>query len=291
MPGDYYFNRAEVPVALRKVHGYTLTHAHDFTGVPHWHDFSELVIITSGRGVQNINGVPYRVSAGDVFVIMGRTTHFFEEYRELEIVNIMFDPRLLEEMREYLNRIPGYHVIFLLEPELRASRKFHNMLRLDAAELLRAVTMTTRLGMELERRAPGFEAAFFRLTVFLSRLLDGDGGESGAITRLAGLFSAMEHSLTEKWDLRRMAEYCGMSPNTLLRAFRLMVRQTPLQYLSGLRMDAACGMLADGVMSISEIAFACGYNDSNYFSKCFKKRFGQSPGEFRRRSRRHEIGA
>lgn len=295
LPGDYYFNPAEVPMALRKVRGCTVTHPHDYTGVPHWHEFSELVIITSGRGVQRINGVPYRVSAGDVFVITGRTTHFFEEYRDLEIVNIMFDPKILGEMREYLNRMPGYHVVFLLEPELRTSREFHNMLRLDAGELVRAVTMTTRLGMELERREPGFEAAalaeFFRLTVFLSRSLDSAAGGSGTVARLAELFSVMENSFAEKWDLRRMAACCSMSPNTLLRAFRLMVRQTPLQYLSGLRMDAACGMLADSAMSISEIAFACGYNDSNYFSKCFRKRFGQSPGRFRRRSRRHGPGA
>jgi len=286
LPGDYYFNRAEVPLALKKVHGHARSHVHDYTDKPHWHDFSELVMITGGRGVQNINGVSYRVLAGDVFVIMGRTMHYFEEYGELEIINIMFDRRVLEEQQEYLNRIPGYHVIFHLEPGLRTSRKFHNMLHLDSAALNHAVTLSTGMEMELGSRSPGFEAAalagFFQLTVFLSRSLDGVSGNQGSVARLAGLFSALEKTLAQPWDLRRMAKYCSMSPNTLLRTFQVMVGQTPGQYLSALRLNAASGMLADGSRSIAEIAFACGYRDSNYFSKCFRRRFGQSPGQFRR---------
>ena len=94
IPGDFYFKKDGVPVAIRRVRGTVLTHTHNYTGIPHWHDFSELVIITSGDGIQNINGRSYQVSAGDVFVITGKTVHYFEEYQNLELVN--FDPELFE---------------------------------------------------------------------------------------------------------------------------------------------------------------------------------------------------
>lgn len=47
-----------------------------------------------------------------------------------------------------------------------------------------------------------------------------------------------------------------------------------------LRLDAAA--LAKPAMRISEIAFACGFNDLSYFNRSFKKRFGESPRMHRR---------
>ena len=287
IPGNYYFDPAVVPLALKKVRGSLLSHPHDYTGIPHWHDFTELVIITGGHGRQLINGTSYPVSAGDVFVITGRTTHCFEDHARLEITNIMFDERLLDGAREYLNRIPGYHVVFRFEPELRNSGRFHNMLRLSVQDLARVVRLASAMEMELEGRFPGSEAAaagkLLELTVFLSRALNnGSGGEVSGIAGLAALFSALESSFQEQWTLRRMAKYCGMSVNTLLRKFRAAAHRSPLQHLTQLRLNAARHMLEAGEMTVSEIAFACGFRDSNYFSKCFSKHFRAAPSSFRK---------
>lgn len=288
LPGNNYFDRSSVPLALLKVRGKELSHAHDYTGTPHWHDFSELVIITSGQGVHNINGTSYTVSAGDVFVISGRTTHFFEDYRYLGISNLMFDPRLLDGMQEYLNRIPGYHVIFRFEPELRTSGSFNNSLHLSSPDLTNAIRLTSQLDFELQNRFPGSEAAavskLLELAIFLSRSLDNrqNAHQPASLSHLASLISILESSFHEEWDLHRMAKFCGMSVNTLLRTFHNMLKQSPLQYLTGLRLNAAESMLKSSSLPISQIAFACGFNDSNYFAKCFKKHFKCSPTAFRK---------
>lgn len=289
LSGNYYFDREFVPLQLQKVQGRVLTHIHDYTGINHWHDFAELVIITSGQGMHNINGVSYPVSSGDVFVISGRTTHYFEEYEYLGITNIMFDDRLFDGMQEYLNRIPGYHVLFRFEPELRTSGSYQNSLHLSSQELESVIRLTGKIDFELQKRFPGSEAAaigkMLELTIFLSRALNSRQSEEGqpaALTRLAALTSTLESSFQETWDLARMAKYCGMSVNTLLRNFQAVNRQSPLQYLTALRLNAAANMLKNGSMAVSEIAFACGFNDSNYFAKCFRKHFHTSPSAFRR---------
>ena len=51
LPEEYYFSSEIVPCAVVKVHGNALSHEHNYTGIPHWHDFSELVIITAGTSV------------------------------------------------------------------------------------------------------------------------------------------------------------------------------------------------------------------------------------------------
>ena len=289
IPGKFYFLRETVPVALKKVRGKVVTHPHDYTGIPHWHDFSELVIVTGGSGRQNINGTVYPVSRGDVFVITGKTTHFFEEYHNLEITNIMYSERIFRDLREYLKRIPGYHVIFRFEPALRGSREFHNTLHLSAQALEHVMRLTAGMFRELERRENGYEAAvaaeLFELVVFLSRSPDGLRDSRRSVTRLAGLFSTLEASYQEDWPLERMAQSAGMSVNTLLRTFQAVAGQTPLQYLTDLRMNAACTMLDTSDRSVSEIAFLCGFHDSNYFTKRFHAQYQCSPKAWRKTRR------
>ena len=284
LPGEYYFSREIVPCAVVKVHGNTLSHEHNYTGIPHWHDFSELVILTAGTGMQNINGVSYPVSAGDVFVISGKTTHYFEEYRNLEIVNILFIDQVFQGMREYLNRLPGYQLIFRFEPELRTSKEFHNTLHLSADSLAYVMNIIRKMEAEFSVRNPGYEAVvmtyLFDLVIFLSRSRDNRSANQ-PITRLAGLFSRLEASFQEDWTLERMAKYANMSVNTLLRNFQSAAKQTPLNYLTQLRLNAAGHLLVNTDRPVSEIAFDCGFHDSNYFTKRFRKFYRMTPMEFR----------
>lgn len=285
LPGEYYFTREFIPVALKRVHGKDLSHPHDYTSIPHWHDFFELVIITSGFGRQNINNISYPVSAGDVFVITGKNSHYFEEYRNLSIANIMFSERIFQGIQEYLNRIPGYHLIFSFEPELRTGREFHNTLHLSTQSLSYVSGIIRKMESEFKRNDTGCAAAVLtclhELIIFLSRSPD-SRGENYAITRLAELFSALEASFHEDWPLERMAKYTGMSVNTLLRTFQIAVKQSPLKYLTSIRLNAAANLLGNTSLAISEIAFSCGFHDSNYFGMVFQKAFKMTPSGFRR---------
>ena len=289
LPGEYYFTRKSIPAALKQVRGKDVSHPHDYTAIPHWHDFSELVIITSGFGRQVINDVSYPVSAGDVFVITGKNTHFFEDYQNLSIANIMFTDRVFQGIQEYLNRIPGYHMIFRFEPELRTGKKFHNTLHLSAQSLSYVTGILRKMEAEFKRNDPGCAAAVLtylhELIIFLSRSPE-NREENRSITRLAGLFSALEASFHEDWPLERMAKYTGMSVNTLLRNFQAAAKQTPLNYLTSIRLNAAGNLLVNTDLSISEIAFSCGFHDSNYFGMRFLKMFKMTPSEFRKKKHR-----
>jgi AraC-like DNA-binding protein len=47
--------------------------------------------------------------------------------------------------------------------------------------------------------------------------------------------------------------------------------------LNELRLSQAAAMLARGERRISDVAFACGFNDLSYFNRCFRRRFGLTP--------------
>lgn len=57
------------------------------------------------------------------------------------------------------------------------------------------------------------------------------------------------------------------------------------QHLFGLRIDHACRLLgnaANDALTITEIAFACGFADASYFSRVFRQRLQLTPSEYRR---------
>ncbi|OHV82899.1 hypothetical protein LCM4573_18265 [Rhizobium sp. LCM 4573] len=88
----------------------------------------------------------------------------------------------------------------------------------------------------------------------------------------------LAHALDEDWTLDGMAEECGLSRTRFADHCKKLTNMTPRQYLQHLRLEQASRLLqAAQKTSVTEIAFTCGFNSSQYFSNAFKKRFGYAP--------------
>ena len=87
---------------------------------------------------------------------------------------------------------------------------------------------------------------------------------------------------TEDVTLQFLSQQCGVSPEHISRTFKKETGLKFSEYLSQLLLKKAETMLGFGTNSIAEIAFACGFNDSNYFSEKFKKVYKRSPGAYRK---------
>ena len=55
--------------------------------------------------------------------------------------------------------------------------------------------------------------------------------------------------------------------------------ETPLNLIVTHRMQKAHDLLRDNTLSISEVAYACGFESLAYFSRSFKKYYGVSPSK------------
>jgi len=94
--------------------------------------------------------------------------------------------------------------------------------------------------------------------------------------------------LAQPPSLSEMAEHIGMSPAHLAVVFKQETGLTPLEYMTGLRIEEAARRLRQpGEVSITDIALELGFSSSQYFSLVFKKVKGCSPSEFR--STQHRL--
>lgn len=287
--GVHYFGNEGYPIAVRVIHEERGPHhEHDLTDVLHCHDFAELVVVAKGSGVQHIEGNDYPVSAGDVFLLQGHQRHAFSKRNNLVLFNLMYDAQQLSLPKDELRRIPEYNALFVLEPSFRHRHNFTSRLRLERTSLARAESMLHAMVHESTNRPIGYEASLFshllELMIFLSReysKIDTTNGK--ALLRVAEVIGLLERTYTRRWRLTDLAVAAHMSESGLLCTFKEATGQSPIDYLIHLRIERAAELLCDSDHSIAEIAFAVGFEDSNYFSRQFRKTMKASPREYRRR--------
>ena len=90
----------------------------------------------------------------------------------------------------------------------------------------------------------------------------------------------IEKHAAELISLSRLSQVMGLSEKYICRIFKEYTSKTITEYVSEIRIERACAEMAE--KSITEAAFACGFNDLSYFSKTFKKYKGMTPREYKK---------
>jgi AraC-like DNA-binding protein len=252
----------------------------------HTHEFTELVIVLSGHGTHVTGRRSYPLAAGDVFVIAGQRSHSYRDLRDLELVNILFRAERLFPATSFLRGLPGYHALFVLEPRYHRRTAFRGYLRLDPASLALATQFIVQLEKEDRERLPGHEAATAGLLLQLVTLLARGyrrvrSNAARPVLRMADTLSHIETHFTEPLRLTDLAIRAHLSVNQFLRLFREATGHSPIAYQIRLRILKAAELMRETSCRVTEAAYAVGFNDSNYFSKQFRKVMGFSPRAYR----------
>ena len=83
----------------------------------------------------------------------------------------------------------------------------------------------------------------------------------------------------EKIQNIEVANLCAMSPFVFSRKFKDAFGISFRDYVVRYRLRAACALLKNPGASVTDVAFAVGFNDVSYFSRMFKRHFGVPPSE------------
>jgi len=287
--GSTYFGLAGFPITIRrskKTQGAEPSHPHDLTEVEHSHDFCELVIVKQGQAMQCLEGIDMPITAGDVFLLQGHQKHYFHSRQDLELINVMYNPKELGLPENELRRMPGYSAMFVLEPNYRNEHKFNSRLHIDQLALAHIDNITYEMEVECQQKIAGYEiflrAKILELIAYLARTYtQGKSIESQALIRVGNVIGALENDYAKDWKLDELATIAHMSKSNLLTTFRKATHQSPIEYLIHLRIQRAMEMMRNMDVTITEIAFAVGFNDSNYFSRQFRKIAGISARQFK----------
>jgi AraC family transcriptional regulator len=99
--------------------------------------------------------------------------------------------------------------------------------------------------------------------------------------RLRKVLDRINDSLDENMSLADLADEAGFSRAHFLRMFKAATGTTPHQHLLETRLQAARERLSSTMLSITEIALACGFSSHSHFTRAFRERFGATPTGYR----------
>ena len=106
------------------------------------------------------------------------------------------------------------------------------------------------------------------------------GGLSAVHTRQ--VLDYCQAHLADKISLQDLARLCGLSRYQFLRRFALSVGLTPHAWLTRLRLERACAVLAGAQAAIAQVAVDVGFYDQSHFNRAFRTAYGVAPSAFRR---------
>lgn len=95
------------------------------------------------------------------------------------------------------------------------------------------------------------------------------------------ILNYIDRNIRRGISLDKVAEYANMSSCYFSKLFKRMTGKNYITYVTDSKIEMAKQMLTDTEMPVINIAYELSYNETNYFSKAFKKKVGVTPSEYR----------
>lgn len=234
----------------------------------HWHKEYEIIRVLSGELTVFLNSTKYVLCRGEsLFVEGGCLKRAYPDnciYECLVFDTSMLDGKLIGGAEcEYKNLVAHtdrelQSCIDSLFLSVREKREFY----------------------ELEVYGLLYKLFHSLYTLGYIKKASSPGTDKGARAVLSILKWIETHN-TEPITLQKISEVSGLSKKYLCRIFKEYTSRTIMQYVNESRIERACSIMTHA--SVTEAAFASGFNDLSYFSKTFKKYKGMTPSEYKER--------
>jgi transcriptional regulator GlxA family with amidase domain len=115
----------------------------------------------------------------------------------------------------------------------------------------------------------------------VSETLDALPGLDGALTALVAWIRG---NLKGDLSVEALSRRTQWSSRQFSRRFKAAFGLPPRDYVERLRLDEACQRLLDVHQTVESIAASVGYASDDAFRRAFERRFGMTPGAYRRQS-------
>lgn len=236
----------------------------------HYHDVMEFYFITNGSCNYFINEKSYDIEKDDIIIIPKGILHkintasadhaYIIMYCQKRHIPYSVIPYLKNMPYLYRNpRIVGEvkHILNSIEREFKSPDNFSN------DEILLYIHM---------------------LFFLLVRNLDTTIPVRANNMHVEEILQYIQKNYSQNITLKSLSQEFMLSAEHISRILKKETGFNFIEYLTTVRMHKAEELLlADKKMSVSEIAFRCGFNDSNYFSERFKFFHKITPSQFRKK--------
>jgi len=243
---------------------------HYWTGV---RDHYLIHYITSGKGTFVYNDKTYHLKKGQGFLICPNILSFYQADKEQpwEYCWVGFQGRKAQYYLNQLN-LSIEQPIFNCQP--------NDSILFIVKQMIESKNITRGRDWVLTGLAYHFLAEIIQNERCPSQTQDTKNYSDIYVKKAVDF---IEKNYSRKITVEDIADHIGINRKYLSSLFKKVMHTSPQNFLINYRMDKACILLSQNLLSIAHVAHSVGYDDPLLFSKMFKKCKGMAPSQYRKR--------
>lgn len=243
----------------------------------HWHKETELIRVLEGQFTLYLDDEELLAQAGDVVFIDEGVIHGgVPQNCVYECLVFDLTPLLMHThtCRQYIRQISKRQIRI----QKHFTPKDRSIIRV-ASHLFRS-TRKQAPGSELITMGSLYELFGILFQKHYYTAINGGATSQKRMELLRPVLEYIDKNYAAEISLEDLSKMAGMSPKYFCRYFQAAVHRTPIDYLNYYRVERACFLFSTGEVTVTEAAYQCGFNDSSYFIKTFKKYKGITPKQY-----------
>ena len=250
----------------------------------HWHNEWEILRVLAGEFRIHLDEEEYCACTGDILLIRGGTLHGgipSDCVYECFVFDLYGMFRTMDMVKGYLR--PFYR-------QLQLPRSFFPAAETAPVhQITEELMQTFRSGVSPELDTVACLCRLFSYILKEGLYCPNPGSDDTELHRIDQIKSVLEYieaKFSTPLSLEKLAAVVGMNPKYFCRIFSRLTHQSPMDYVNFYRIEQAAFLLASTDKPITAVAMGCGFWESSYFTKVFKKYKGVTPKKYRQTAER-----
>ncbi len=257
---------------------------------PHNHNYFEIIFVEYGEGFHTINGVRFRYSENDIFLLAPEDTHHFQVekhsgFTHFKFTELLFSSKInlpdrkywmqrIEQLLHHPNIIPSdvisheedrkiiWEIYNLVMKEFKNEKKYYQEIISNAISTILSIIIRN-ISDKYNPTNKNTPINDTKIDKILSHIRQ----------------NVYDNDLTK---INYMADKFNMSQSAISLYFKKTTGESIHQYVTKYKIKLVEHRLTHTEFTIAEIAHQLGYTDESHLTKAFKKYFSMSPKQYRK---------
>ncbi len=241
---------------------------------PHWHERMEIWAVRKGEMTFTCDGDIFELHPGDVLIVNPGQVHSCR----MDVTPTFIDC-LIFDINSLLTNRPG-EVDQTLRGIIGGSLRFQHIVRKNP-EVYPLIQKIVATHPKTPFSCLEITGLIYQLLSILTRhyILKEEHPVPRLLQEINQLLEYIHKNYHKKITLEELSNVACRSPSYLCRWFKEAVGESPMAYLTTIRINKAYELLSAGYCSVADAADAVGFCDLNTFTRQFRKRVGVLPSK------------
>ncbi|MDD3184767.1 MAG: AraC family transcriptional regulator [Anaerostipes sp.] len=251
----------------------------------HWHDDFELLIVTEGSILVKTGIREFKLQEGEGCFINSEILHTVLPLDKdcAKLHSLVYHPRLVGGSRDQI--IWHKYIQPIIDNNSIDSVVFHiskewNQHIINQIDSIWHILLEEVPGYEIKVRNELSDILFMIHNHCPGELKQISQKDLRNTNRVKKMLEYIQNNYMKKIIVADLARCSAISESECLRCFKEIIGIPPIQYVKEFRIQKATELLKTTNMKVSDVGFACGFQDMSYFAKTFEKLVGCTPSKY-----------